>query len=385
MPGQKTVPTAKVLYECGPNWHYAVGEPISDPALWYQSPKGVTHAVVNDLEYDHLHGHCKVQKLHRFADAKKGLKGEPFTLPNLVKWLMSLEKTAPEILEVPRDFPAALYENFKKAKLPVKVAESELFFPNRAIKSTDELKKLREAQALNEHVIAHARAILTQAKIGKANMLYWQGTVLTSEILRGEMNALAAKLGAIEFGNGPIVACGKQGATPHNRGSGPLKAHELIVIDCFPRHRNGYWGDCTRTYLKGTPKPWQTKLVNTVLEAQALALKLIKAGKNGRDIQAAVQAFFVKAGYPTTTDKQGRPSGFFHGTGHGVGLELHDPGPRTIAGIDCPLKAGMVTSVEPGLYIPGKGGCRIEDVVVVTATGHKNLTTLKKSDWVIDG
>jgi Xaa-Pro aminopeptidase len=122
-----------------------------------------------------------------------------------------------------------------------------------------------------------------------------------------------------------------------------------------------------------------------VIEAQKLALKLIKPGVDGRDIHAAVQSFFAKAGFKTGTDDKGRPYGFFHGTGHGVGLELHDPGPRTISTVPCILKPGMVTSVEPGLYYPTKGGCRIEDVVVVTPTGYKNLNKLSKSAWVIDG
>lgn len=380
----KNAPTAHLLYECGPNWRYAVGEAISDPALWYRSPKGVSHAIVNDLEYDHLNGHCTVQKLHRFAEVKKALKGQPLTLANMVAWLMGLEKTPPVRILVPRDFASGLFVALKKAKLPLVVAEGELFFAERAIKSADEIKALRAAQALNEQLIAHARSILVEAEIGKANTLFWHDKVLTSEIVRGEMNALAARLGATEFGNGPIVACGKQGATPHHRGSGPLKAHELIVIDSFPRHANGYWGDCTRTYLKGTPKKWQTELVEAVLAAQKLALDLIMAGNNGKEIHATVQQFFAHHGFATGSDAQGRPYGFFHGTGHGVGLELHDPGPRTIAGVDCILKAGMVTSVEPGLYLPNKGGCRIEDVVMVTEEGHKNLTKLSKADWVID-
>jgi Xaa-Pro aminopeptidase len=83
-------------------------------------------------------------------------------------------------------------------------------------------------------------------------------------------------------------------------------------------------------------------------------------------------------------DDQGRPYGFFHGTGHGVGLELHDPGPRTLSSVSCKLQAGMVTSVEPGLYYPGKGGVRIEDVVAITPDGYQNLTKLEKKRWVID-
>ena len=268
--------------------------------------------------------------------------------------------------------------------LTVKPTEVDLFFPNRAIKITDELKKLRAAQALNEQLISHAIGILEQADITQTHALVWLKKPLTSEILRGEMNALAARLGASQFGGGPIVAGGTQGATPHDRGSGVLKAHQFIVIDSFPRHSNGYWGDCTRTVLKGKASAWHKEVYYAVLEAQALALKLIGPGVDGADIHKAVQSFFEKAGFKTGTDAQGRPHGFFHGTGHGVGLELHDPGPRTISSVSCILKPGMVTSVEPGLYYPGKGGCRIEDVVTVSKAGCQNLTKLSKTCWVID-
>jgi len=383
MPAKKNSPTAKLLYENTANWHYAVGEPISDPALWYQSPKGTTHAVVNELEYGHLDGLASVDKLHSFTMAKKGLKGAPFTLPNLVTWLMGLEKTPPTTLEVPRNFPSGLFVQLQAAKLPMRVAESELFFPQRALKNATELKKLRAAQALNEQVIGRALAILQEAEIARDKRLIWQGKPLTSEIVRGQMNARAASLGATEFGGGPIVAGGAQGATPHDRGHGVLKAHQLIVIDSFPRHANGYWGDCTRTVCKGQPSAWQHEVYLAVLEAQALALRLLKPGVDGRDVHAAVQSFFTKAGFPTGIDDQGRPYGFFHGTGHGVGLELHDPGPRTISTVSCPLQVGMVTSVEPGLYYPGKGGVRIEDVVAISAKGYQNLTKLDKKRWVI--
>jgi Xaa-Pro aminopeptidase len=377
-------PPARLLYENSANWRYAVNEPIGDPALWYQTSKGKTHALVNELEYGHLLGAAQVDKLHNYAMAKKALKGEPLTFLNLVKYLMAQDKVAPAALEVPHNFPSRLYAQLQAAKLPVRVAEGELFFPNRAMKSAAEIKKIHIAQALNEQVIEHALHILAEAEIARDKKLIWQSKPLTSEILRGEMNALAARFGATEFGGGPIVAGGAQGATPHDRGHGVLKAHQFIVIDSFPRHANGYWGDCTRTVLKGTPSNWHKEVYFAVLEAQNLALKLLKPGVDGRDIHQAVQSFFTKVGFPTGTDDKGRPYGFFHGTGHGVGLELHDPGPRTISTVSCPLQAGMVTSVEPGLYYPTKGGVRLEDVGVVTATGFKNFNKLSKTAWVID-
>ncbi len=381
---------AQLLYENGPDWRYATATQISDPALWYKSPKGVTHIIVSELEIGLMRKTAKVDKIHAFGEVRTTLKGAPMTLEAMLRYLTTQEKAQPDTIEVPNHFPTGLFLKLKEHGLPLAVAQRALFFEQRAIKSAEEIKKLKTAQKLNEQAFEHAFGILAAAKIRKTDhVLMWQGAVLTSEIMQGEMNGLLARFGAEEFHHGPVVAGGVQGAMPHARGTGPLKAHEFIVIDCFPKHPNGYWGDLTRTVLKGKPSPWHRKVYNAVLDAQKTGLKQLKPGLNGKDIHAAVVATLEAHGFTTGTDKNGNPYGMFHGTGHGVGLELHDPGPRTISAINCILKPGMVTSVEPGLYYTDKsisggvGGCRIEDVVVITETGHKNLTTLSKTDWII--
>lgn len=381
--------SAKLLYENGPNWRYATGTPIADPALWYQSPRGKTHIVVSELELALMQKTAVVDKIHSFGEVRKALGGKPLSLENMVAYLAAQETSTMQQIMVPSDFPAALYEKLKAAGLPLQVSTEALFFPTRALKTADEIKKLKAAQKLNESAFELAFHILAQSKINKVtNTLTWQGSVLTAEALQGEMNAHLARNGCTEFHGGPIVACGIQGSMPHNRGSGPLKAHQLIVIDCFPRHANGYWGDLTRTVLKGTPTDWQSNLYTAVLKAQKLALSQLKPGADGQVIHNSVIESLTASGFITGKDKKGDPCGMFHGTGHGVGLDLHDPGPRTISGSPCILQPGMVTSVEPGLYYSsnlngGIGGCRIEDVVVITETGYKNLTTLSKTDWVI--
>lgn len=382
--------TAKLIYENGPNWHYATGTPISDPALWYQSPKGTTHIVVSELELALMQKTAKVDVVHGFASIRKALNGQPLSIASMVQYLVGLEKAPPKMIMVPVDFSANLYQYLTAAGLPVHVEGSPLFFPARAFKTADEIKKLKAAQKLNESAFELAFGILGAAKINKTTAaLTWQGSTLTAEILRGEMNAHLARNGATEFHGGPIVACGPHGAMPHHRGSGPLKAHQFIVIDCFPRHANGYWGDLTRTVLKGKATEWHHNLYNAVLKSQKLGLAMLKPGIDGATIHKAVVESLNQSGFPTGADKSGNPYGMFHGTGHGVGLELHDPGPRTISAASCILEPGMVTSVEPGLYYSDKkttggiGGCRIEDVVTITEKGYTNITTLSKTDWII--
>ncbi len=267
------------------------------------------------------------------------------------------------------DFPAHLYVKLTKLGLKLELAGG-LLFPGREIKSAREAECIREGNRLCSVGFTVAEQILRAARI-KGRTLVYRGQVLTSERLR-----FALETAIHEQGGNPqhtIVAGGDQACDPHERGSGPLRPHELIIIDIFPRvTATGYFGDMTRTYLKGRPREVQRRMVATVREAQKRALKTIRAGIDGRLVHRAVTECFEAAGYETRHGKNGSV-GFIHGTGHGLGLAVHDPG-RISAAVATPLKLGSVLTVEPGLYYPGLGGCRWEDVVQVTATGSKSLS-----------
>lgn len=381
--------SAQLLFSNDANWRYATGVAIADPALFYQGPSGQSRILVSELEIALMRATAHVDHIHGFDEVRAGLNGQPLTLSAMVQWLVA-QDPAPAV-HVPSNFPAAMYERLKSEGIPLVPATDDLFFPARAIKTLAETEKLALAQRANEQCFHRAMKLLREADIARDNTLVWKGQPLTAEMVQTEMNRTAVEHGAEEFHGGPIVACGVQGAMPHERGHGVLQAHQLIVIDCFPRHRNGYWGDLTRTFIKGQPTAWQREVYEAVLGAQNVALGMIRAGVDGKEIHKAVATFLSQAGFKSGTDDDGNPYGYFHGTGHGVGLELHDPGPRMLSSVSCDLKAGYVTSVEPGLYYPsslsGKGnvgGCRIEDVVVVTDTGHHNLTSFPKDKWIID-
>ena len=191
-------------------------------------------------------------------------------------------------------------------------------------------------------------------------------------MLRAEIDSAILRAGGIPTGT--IVAGGDQACDPHERGFGPLYADSLIILDVFPRDaKTGYFGDMTRTVLRGRASDAQRKLWNTVKAGQALALKKVKAGVDGMTIHKAIQEFFARRGFPTTIRK-GRRVGFFHGTGHGLGLEIHEyPRLQKVT-----LKDRQVLTVEPGLYFPGLGGVRLEDVVLVTKTGCRILSRFPK-------
>jgi Xaa-Pro aminopeptidase len=351
---------------------------VPDPYTWYMDTKGETHIILSSLEVGRGRKEAKVDHVHAMDDIKLTLRAAhtPVTESQIIYELIAIDK--PDVVDVPEDFPAGLFVSLKGLGAPLQPVRS-FIFPERAIKTADEIEKIRTAQLNNQRGFERAFRILKEATIASDNTLAWKGTPLTSEILRGEMNARVAQFGSIPMAGGPIVACGAQGADPHERGHGVLYAHEFIIIDSFPRADNFYYGDLTRTVLKGKASQWHLDVYEAVKAAQQVGLDIIKEGITGADVHAHVDNVLKKAGFDTGKDANGDPYGFFHGTGHALGLDVHDKGPGVSPRNTDPLKAGMVVTVEPGLYYAGKGGVRIEDIVAVTKDGIDNLTTLHKT------
>jgi Xaa-Pro aminopeptidase len=174
-----------------------------------------------------------------------------------------------------------------------------------------------------------------------------------------------------------IVAGGVQACDPHGRGHGQLFARQPIVIDIFPRSiRTGYFGDITRTVVRGRASEAVRRQYDAVHRGQEVAFGLLRDGAKAAEVHRAVERHFVQAGFRTKR-VGGRHTGFFHGTGHGIGLELHEP-PRISAASLATLKTGHVVTVEPGLYYPETGGVRLEDVALVANGAPVNLTQFEK-------
>jgi len=201
----------------------------------------------------------------------------------------------------------------------------------------------------------------------------------TSEKAHALIDAVLTKHGC-ESPEGHIVSGGKEGASPHAKGNGVLQAGEPIVIDIYPRSKKtGYFADMTRTVCIGNASAKVQKMYDAVLGAQELALSMIKPGAACVDIQKAVEEFFTDAGFITSGKgtEFAFVEGFVHGVGHGVGLNVHEA-PRIGRGSADILREGDVVTIEPGLYYKKVGGVRLEDMVLVTADGCRNLTACDK-------
>jgi Xaa-Pro aminopeptidase len=276
---------------------------------------------------------------------------------------------------VPDDFPTGVALKLLDQGLRL-VPAVGMIFPEREIKSPAEAAALRAGNRCAALGIGAAEDLLRRARV-KGRWLYHYGRKLTSEDLKFAIETACLGAGGVSLDT--IAAGGDQACDPHENGHGPLRAHELIIVDVFPRiTATGYHGDMTRTFLRGHASDAQRRLVATVRAGQQAALAAIHAGVNGRDVHNRVVAWFNAQHYPTRHTARGS-TGFFHGTGHGLGLAVHEL-PRISGSVDYELKAGAVVTVEPGLYYPGLGACRIEDVVQVTP-GRPKLLSRYHYEW----
>jgi Xaa-Pro aminopeptidase len=346
---------------------YATGFYADDPFIWWDA-RGKTHLALSPLEIDRARPVARVQEVHangEFLPAETKAGSFAAIILGIAK------KFRLRSILVPESFPAGLLEKLRRAGLKVAVSDQP-FFPQRVRKTKEEISALRTALRVAETGLRRGIDVLKASRANRRAELQWNKTPLTSERLRAEMDAAVLYAGGSPANT--IVAGGEQGCDPHERGHGPLRANEAIVLDIFPRHaRNYYYGDLTRTVVRGRASEALKAQYATVQSGKRWVMKQMRAGADGPALQKALIERFTAAGYPTE-QRAGRWVGMFHGVGHGLGLDLHET-PRFAAG---KLPEGLSITVEPGLYYPGVGGVRIEDVVIVGKTGVRNLTKFEE-------
>ncbi|MFY9985350.1 MAG: Xaa-Pro peptidase family protein [Chthoniobacterales bacterium] len=350
---------------------YATGFSVPDPFL-YLEQNGKKTILLSDLEIGRGRKEAAVDEIASLSGIQDPLEKRLKKRPTIEETVTQfLRKRRVKRAEVPADFPLGLAVALREAGIQVTPVDG-LFHSAREFKAAAEVKKLERAIELTETGLARAYEVLRASEIKPGRKLVWGGKLLTSEILRAEIDCAILRAGGTPTNS--IVAGGDQACDPHHVGSGPLKANSLIILDIFPRDKaSGFYGDLTRTVVRGRASIAQRKLWETVLEAEELALRTIAPGKSGKEVQDNVKTLFKDRGYPTE-EKNGQWTGFFHGLGHGLGLEIHEP--LRIGSIE--FKVGHVLTVEPGLYYPGVGGARHEDDGIVTETGFKVLSKFPK-------
>jgi Xaa-Pro aminopeptidase len=274
---------------------------------------------------------------------------------------------------VPADFPVWLADRLRADGVELAVHQ-DLFDDRRRAKTEAQLAGMRRAQRAAEAAMDACRELLRRAEIGGDGLLL-DGEQLTVERVKADMSVAFARhdTTADEY----IVAPGAQGAVGHEMGSGPIRPGTPLVVDIFPRdNASAVYTDMTRTFVVGDVPDDVREWHRLVKEALDAATAEIRAGVEARAVFDLACEIFEAAGEPTQRTKQpgeALADGFFHGLGHGVGLEVHEaPGLGRLA--HQTLVAGDVVTVEPGLYRAGYGGVRLEDIVLVTENGAEVIT-----------
>jgi Xaa-Pro aminopeptidase len=350
------------------NMLYAVGFFVPDPFIFFQH-REKKFAVLSDLEIDRAKKQAHVHRVLSLSLYQRKLRqlGKSAAMIDVLDLIF--RERGIRSLVVPANFSALLSDQLRAKGYSVQI-KRDPFWAERETKNRVEVAQITESLRIARLGLEAGIRMLKRTQAKRDGYLYLNGTRLTSEMLKTAVNTTIMAQGWLP--SHTIISSGNQCVDPHHEGSGPIKANTSIIFDIFPRSQhNGYFGDLSRTVVRGRASDKLKEIYATVQAGQQIGYRQIRDGVNGKEVHQNILALFESRGFHTGR-MNGRMQGFFHGTGHGLGLDIHEP-PR-IAPIDAILRTGHVVTVEPGLYYLGIGGVRLEDVVVVTAKGNRNLT-----------
>lgn len=352
---------------------------VGDPAALISLPDEGSTLIIRDIEMDRARRHARADTIASPRDFApgSGLSGDRET---------ATAKAAAECLRraglsrvwTDRTLPMIFAHYIAQAGIEV-VCDPEMGVLERRAKDEQEVEFLRIAQRVTEEAVEMLCRSVARAEARTGGALHADGAPLTSERLKQEVDVWLLRRG---YENHPaIIACGPQGADCHDRGHGPLFTEQPVIIDIFPRSRETlYCGDCTRTVVHGKPgnipEPVR-RMHETVVEAKRAAIAATRAGATGEAVHNAAASVITSRGYSMGLPAPDAPPSYcamVHGTGHGVGLDVHEPPLLDKGGP--PLVAGDCLTIEPGLYSHAVGGIRVEDMVIVRKDGCENLNSI---------
>ncbi|SMP51101.1 Xaa-Pro aminopeptidase [Neorhodopirellula lusitana] len=356
-----------------------LGVPLGDPAAWIKLDDRKI-ALVRDLEMHRVREFSQADEVTCPAEhaPPNGLSvdRETATAEAAVEILRDAKV---EVVTTDRSLPFIYACHLQQAEIKVKYDEDYGVLDRRR-KTEKEIEYLRVAQGHTETVIRMACEMIARADTDDQGQLIHDGKVLTSEFVKQFAAAEFLKLGCSML-HGAIVATAPQVADCHHSGSGPLFSGKPVIVDLFPRHdATRYWGDCTRTVVHGTVSDSVQRMHAAVVGAKKAAVDLLVAGNTADAVHKASDQVMLDHGYRisrgTLTDEPSMQCG----TGHGIGLELHEPILLDHGGGE--LLLDEVFTVEPGLYGRTDGAVRIEDMLVVTKSEAISLNQLHEGlDW----
>ena len=355
-----------------PELRHEVPVAVPDPFLYFER-NGSKVAMLSSFEVDRLREvGVEAHPYEAFGWDDLVASGMPREEVDLELAVRAAKEWGVSSAAVPGTFPLELADRLRATGTELTV-DRDLFLQRRRVKTDAELAGIRRAQKGADEAMGAARGLLRRAE-PKNGSVVLDGEPLTSERLKFEILRIFGEhgLAADEF----IVSHGPQSAVGHDMGSGAITPDESIVIDIWPRDRESMcYADMTRTFVVGTPSDELKEYHRLVYDALQRSLESVRAGVEGRSVFTEVCELFQDAGYPTQLSKQPGQvldSGFYHGLGHGVGLEVHEQ--PWLGRAPGSMVAGDVVTLEPGLYRHGYGGCRLEDLALVTEDGCENLT-----------
>jgi Xaa-Pro aminopeptidase len=369
-----------------------IGLPLGDPAAWIALPSGNKIRIVRDLEMDRTRSVGADSGDDRVA-IQLGTVFCPADFPPAIGALSADRETAmaqavancllkEKVTRVRADRTLPLIYAYQIAAAGIAVDyDDELGVVDRRPKTADEIASLRQAQHVTEQVMLQVCRRIATASVDDQGFLVDEAYVLTSERIR----AFAARLfmdRGFTMTHGAIVAAPPHSADCHHAGTGPLSAGVPIIVDLYPRDESTrYNGDCTRTVVHGTPSETVRKMHTAVLASKAAGEAKLLPGSTGDAVHKAVIRELEAAGYQSHRGELTDAASIQHGTGHGIGLDVHEPILLDDGGGE--LMANEVFTVEPGLYGRRDGGVRVEDMLVVTENGPENLNELPMGlDWL---
>lgn len=359
---------------------FSVGDPAALIEIEGAEPRRTL--IIRDIEMDRARRHARADAVHCPAEftPKNGLSGDRETATAQAVAECLKQKGITRVV-TDRSLPYIFAHHVQATGILVDYDADKGVLDRRA-KDEQEIGHLAEAQRTTELVMERACRIVAGAEADDRGTLQHEGEILTSERLRAMIDVWFLELG---YDNpGAIVAGGPEGGDCHNHGHGPLATGQPIIIDIFPQNKSTlYCGDCTRTVVHGGVPDTIARMHAAVVEAKAAGIGAIKAGVTGDAVHRATTDVIKAHGFDVGLPPAGAPETFItmpHGTGHGIGLEVHEP-PLLDTGGPA-LVAGDALTVEPGLYSRAIGGVRVEDLVIVTGSGCRNLNTLPEGlDW----